>query len=155
MFVCLLNLDGVIHLKRSLVSNWLMVCRSGKLKQGVLHVDRTSNLEAFVVTDGEQSGESKHRGSGTDLRDVLVTGRMNMNRAMDMDRVVVEMLPEVCACVRARLPYLLQWSVLVRAHACSTVFTRCFKKHDRGQIDYKSSCGTFAPCRGAHVKEDL
>jgi exosome complex exonuclease DIS3/RRP44 len=67
--------------------------RDGRFKQGMLHVDRTSNLEAFVVTDGEGAAESKHRGSGADVRDVLVSGRLYMNRAMDMDRVVIEMLP--------------------------------------------------------------
>ena len=89
------------------------------LEQGTLHMARDNALEGWVVLDPPPpgaaaaaaaaggsgdgagagdgaSGGGKHgkdQDSGLDRRDVLVSGRAALNRGMDMDRVVVEVLP--------------------------------------------------------------
>ena len=86
--------------------------------QGTLHMARDNALEGWGVTDappaaaggpaaagaggggGEGGGgagagaHGKEKDSGLDKRDVLVSGRAALNRGMDMDRVVVEVLPK-------------------------------------------------------------
>lgn len=72
--------------------------REGKFIKGTIHMDRNSNLEAFVAPEagggGFNKGESKHKGSGADLGEILLSGRADLNRAMDLDKVVVELLPK-------------------------------------------------------------
>lgn len=56
-----------------------------------------SNLEAFVAPEvggGFHKGESKHKGSGADIGEVLISGRADLNRAMNLDKVIVEVLPQ-------------------------------------------------------------
>jgi exosome complex exonuclease DIS3/RRP44 len=63
--------------------------REGRLLQGVLHVSRDFPLEAYVSL--------RPAGRDSDSRlaeEVLVQGRLHMNRATDGDLVAIELLPE-------------------------------------------------------------
>nr|CAB3238058.1 exosome complex exonuclease RRP44-like [Phallusia mammillata] len=67
------------HLKLSQLQTGI---KSGRFKQGKLNISRQNYLEGKVLPQGEGSKE------------ILIQGRMHLNRAVNEDIVAVEMLPE-------------------------------------------------------------
>jgi len=67
------------HLKLSQIQ---MGIKSGRIKQGKLSISRENYLEGKIVPQGEDSKE------------ILIQGRLHLNRAVHEDIVAVEMLPE-------------------------------------------------------------
>nr|XP_002132066.1 exosome complex exonuclease RRP44 [Ciona intestinalis] len=67
------------HLKLSQVQAGV---KSGKFFQGKLGISRENYLEGKIITHGE------------DGKEILIQGRLNLNRAVHEDVVAVEMLPE-------------------------------------------------------------
>jgi len=74
--------------------------RAGRLIIGTLHMARDNATEGWVVPQADFSGSknlqsaSKDQDTGSGSRDVLVSGRMCLNRATELDKVVVEVLPQ-------------------------------------------------------------
>jgi exosome complex exonuclease DIS3/RRP44 len=77
------------HLSQSAITRGL---KEGRLHQGALRVSRFNPFEGFVGSDAVGA-------------DILLSGRVDMNRALDGDIVAVELLPEASwKRVSARLP---------------------------------------------------
>jgi len=69
--------------------------RAGRLFVGTLHMARDNATEGWVVPQRDStSSASKDQDTGSGSRDILVSGRMCLNRATELDRVVVEVLPQ-------------------------------------------------------------
>ena len=71
--------------------------RAGRLVVGTLHMARDNATEGWVVPQVEKfqgAGASKDQDTGSGSRDVLVSGRMCLNRATELDKVVVQVLPQ-------------------------------------------------------------
>jgi len=71
--------------------------RAGRLVVGTLHMARDNATEGWVVPQVDKSlgaGTSKDQDTGSGSRDVLVSGRMCLNRATELDKVVVQVLPQ-------------------------------------------------------------
>ena len=74
--------------------------RQGRLLVGTLHMARDNATEGWVIPQGDAgsskggAGTSKEQDSGSGSRDVLVSGRMCLNRATELDKVVIELLPQ-------------------------------------------------------------
>uniref|UniRef100_A0A7S4N145 Ribosomal RNA-processing protein 44 n=1 Tax=Guillardia theta TaxID=55529 RepID=A0A7S4N145_GUITH len=74
--------------------------RQGRFVIGTLHMARDNATEGWVVPTETRHGakkDDKHgkdKDTGSSSRDLLVSGRLNLNRAMELDKVVVEILPK-------------------------------------------------------------
>jgi len=71
--------------------------REGRFVTGTLRMNRDNAREGYVVASGQQesaaSRKEQEAGGAGGARDVLLAGRARLNRATDLDRVVVEVPP--------------------------------------------------------------
>ena len=74
--------------------------RMGRLVVGTLHMARDNASEGWVIPQSDRHGSGgaggvgKEQDTGSGSRDILVSGRMSLNRATELDKVVVELLPQ-------------------------------------------------------------